>query len=388
MQVKALSDVFVASGIEMVDDVTFTALFYGYEVRGKVRVPTTPMVEFFFYGSVYIDSKEMVDEFVNDFDEKFGHARMKFSDKYVSILLDIGGMEAPQVKERLGAIGNFMIQNGFGATAMPPEEPEPEPEPEKKPEPAPRQQQQQQAQQQQQPAQRGGIRQRQRQQPNQDPPLQHMQQRPQRQAPQQPVYEEPKVPFEQYKVVQKLTQVFINGVNQTSNNMFTTLYHGYNVVGKMLSPAKDDIEVVFYGQLMNNVTEEFEELKATMNEKYGNVPMRMIGGSCDAILYLEGRDVAQSKEMLGCISGFMMKNNIAAMNLPNTVGNTIKTYTAENFKPSVQTGPRSLGGFNPQAGTPPTPTGRSYQQNTGAQSEGGNSDGNNFAKNFLNRFKK
>ncbi len=378
MQVKALSDVFVASGIEMVDDVTFTALFYGYEVRGKVKVPTTPTVEFFFYGNVYVDSREQAEDFLNDFEEKFGHARIRFADRYIAILLDIGGMEAPQVKERLGAVGSFMIQNGFGAIAMPPEEPEPEPEPVKKPEPV---------QQQQQPAQRGGMR---RQQQNQNPPLQHMQQRQQRQAPQQPVYEEPKVPFEQHKVVEKLTQIFINGVNQTSHNMFTTLYHGYNVVGKMLSPVKDDIEVVFYGQLMNNVTDEFEELKAEMNEKYGNVPMRMIGGSCDVILYLEGKDAAQSKEMLGCISGFMMKNNIAAINLPNTVGNPIKTYTAENFKPAVQSGPRSLGGFNPQAGSAPSPTGRSYQsgQNSGTQSQGGNSDGNNFAKNFLNRFKK
>ena len=122
MQVKALSDVFVASGIEMVDDETFTALFYGYEVRGKVRVPTTPTVEFFFYGNVYIDGPDQINDFRNEYEEKFGHARIRFTDKYIALLLDMGGLEAPQVKERLGAVGSFMIANGFGAIQMLPEE--------------------------------------------------------------------------------------------------------------------------------------------------------------------------------------------------------------------------------------------------------------------------
>ena len=47
MQVRGLGDVFVASGVNEVDDKTFTALFYGYEVRGKVVIPSIPSVEFF-----------------------------------------------------------------------------------------------------------------------------------------------------------------------------------------------------------------------------------------------------------------------------------------------------------------------------------------------------
>lgn len=385
MQVKDLSDVFVASGIEMEDGETFTALFYGYEVRGKVRAPAVPIVEFYFYGNVYIDEPEQARDFIADYEEKFGHAKIRFTDKFISLLVDIGGMEAAQVKERLGMVGNFMISNGFGAIAMLPEEPEPEPEPEPQPEPQPQPQPQQQS------ARGGFLRQRQQAAAQQQQQQQAQPQQQQQQRPQQPVYEEPKVPFDQYKVLPKLTQIFRNGVNQTSNNMFTTLHHGYNVVGKMLSPVKDDIEVIFYGQLMNNVTDEFEELKAQMNEKYQNVPMRMIGGSCDVILYLDDRDADAAKEMLGCISGFMMRNNIAAVNLPNTVGNTIKTYTAESFQNQRPTGPRSLGGYQPsQGGTAPSQAGRSYPSNqgAGAQVQGGDDDGNNFARNFLKKFSK
>lgn len=383
MQVKELSDVFVASGIEMVDDATFTALFYGYEVRGKVREPVDPTIEFYFYGDVYIEDMQQAEDFQADFIEKFGRSKLRFTEKFISLLIDIGDLDAAQVKERLGMVGNFMISNGFGAIAMLPEEPDPEPEPEPEPEPAPaqrggffrqRQQQRQQAAvQQQQPAQ----------QPAQQPQPQPVQQ----QAPPQPVYEEPKVPFEQYAVLPKLTEIFVNGVNQTSHNMFTTLHHGYNVVGKMLSPVKDDIEVIFYGQLMNNVTDEFEALKAEMNEKYGNVPMRMIGGSCDVILYLDGKDAAASKEMLGCISGFMMRNNIAAVNFPNTVGKTIKTFNADSFKDARPAGPRSLGGYAPSAqGTMPAQMGKTYP--SGVQVQDGEDDGNSFAKNFLKKFSK
>lgn len=371
-----MSDVFVASGIEMADANTFTALFYGYEVRGKVRLPTAPTVEFYFYANVYIESREQAQEFLADFEEKFGHAKIRFTDKYISILLDIGSMEAPQVKERLGAVGNFMISNSFGAIAMLPEEPEPEPEPE----PQPQQMQQQ----------RQPQMQQQRQPQRQQQPQQQRQ--PQR-KPQQPVYEEPKVPFEEYKVLGKLTQMFINGVNKTSQNMFTTLYHGYNLVGKMLTPFKEDVEIIFYGQLMNNVTDEFEALKIEMNEKYGKVPMRMIGGSCDIILYLEDKDPAVGKEMLSCISGFMMKNNIAAINLPNTVGKTLATYTAEDFQNRKPSGPRSLGGYSQQrGGSAPSQMGsmgRTYPSGQTAPSQqGGEDDGNSFAKNFLKKFSK
>ena len=79
MQVRGLGDVFVASGIEMVNDVTFTALFYGYEVRGKVVIPSIPSVEFFLYGNVYIDDPDEARAFVEEFDQKFGKANFRFS---------------------------------------------------------------------------------------------------------------------------------------------------------------------------------------------------------------------------------------------------------------------------------------------------------------------
>ena len=376
MQVKGLSDVFVASGVEMVDDVTFVAMLYGYNIRGKVRLPSAPTVEFFFYGKVYIESREHAMDFIGQYEEQFGHAKIRFSEKYVSNLLDIGGMEAPEVKERLGKIGSLMLANNFGATdTLPPDDPEPEPEPVAPPpsqkqgffqrnqnsQPTPQMQNQPSMQRPGQPQmQRQGQPQMQRQgQPQMQrqggqPPLQHMQQRPSKAK--QPIYEEPKAPFEDYKVVSKLVQIFINGVNKTGANTFTTLFHGFNLVGKMLHPMKDDVQIVFYGQLMNNVTDEFEKLRMEMNQKYGKVPMRMIGGSCEIILLLEGKDAAVGKEMLGCVSGFMLKNNIAAANLPNTVGNVIQTYTAENFKPSGRpTGPRSLGGVSSPGQAPQQP---------------------------------
>ena len=125
MNIKGLSDVFVASGVNEIDDKTFTALFYGYEIRGKVKAPAIPTVEFFFYGNVYIDQPSLAEDFINGYEEKFGHAKFRFSDKYVSVLIDMGGLDAPKVKERLAAVGNFMISNGFGAIALQPEEPEP-----------------------------------------------------------------------------------------------------------------------------------------------------------------------------------------------------------------------------------------------------------------------
>lgn len=394
MQVKGLSDVFVASGVETVDAETFTALFYGYEVRGKVRLPSAPTVEFFFYANVYMESREQAMDFMKEYEEKFGHARIRITEKYISVLLDIGGMEAPQVKERLGMIGNFMITNGFGAIALQPEEPEPEPEP-----PAPPQPTQQQRPQ---PTARGGLR------PGQQPPTQRPGQPPTQrpgQSPTQrpgqtmrgqprpkPPVEELKIPFEEYKSVAKLVQIFVNGVNVTALNRFTTLYHGYNLAGKLLHPIKEDVEIIFYGQLMDNVSEEFEKLRAEMNQKYGKVPMRMIGGSCDIILYLDGKDPVVAKEMLGCVSGFMMKNNIAAINLPNTVGATITTYTAENYKaPNRPSGraPMSQPGATRPGPAAPQPMGRTYPSGQQAPAQqGGGDDSNSFAKNFLKKFSK
>lgn len=243
MDIKGLNDVFVA-GVNDVDAKTFTTLLYGYEIRGKIRVPTIPTVEFFFYGNVDIEDPSVTREFIEGFEDKFGHAKFRFTDKYVSILLDIGSLDAPKVKERLSAVGTFMIGNGFGAIGLQPEEPEPEPEPlvdaakiQAKPQPKMQPiQQQRQVQQQRQPVQ-------------------------QQQQQQQPVYQEPQVPFESYKVLNKLADIFLMGVNKVTNNTFTTLYHGYNVVGKMLSPVKDDIEIIFYGELTRMLPTNFLSLK-------------------------------------------------------------------------------------------------------------------------------
>jgi len=372
MQVMDLEGVFVASGVEMVNNKTFTALFWGYEVRGKVIVPSIPTVEFFFYGNVFLESQEQAKTFVDEYDEKFGHAKFRFSDKFISILLDIGSLDAKAVKERLGAVCNFMISNGFGAIALQPEEPEPEPMiPAAPPQPAAQQRQPMAQQRQQQPA-------------------------PQ-QKPQKPVYEEPKVPFEQYKVVDKLTQIFLMGVNKISENMFTTIYHGYNVVGKMLNPMKDDIEIIFYGQLTQNVGDQFAEFTAQLTEKYEKFPVKMEGGSCRAILYFEDKDVASCKEMLGQISGFMMRNNIVAINLPNTVGKPIQSYTQESYRAMKQGGgvgssasgasaySRPSSGYSSGSFGSTMPSGASNNQSQNSQPQG---DNNSFAKNFLKKFGK
>lgn len=375
MQVTELEEIFVASGVEMVNNKTFTALFWGYELRGKVIVPSIPTVEFFFYGNVYLESQEQAKTFVDEYDDKFGHAKFRFSDKFISILLDIGSLDAKGVKERLGAVCNFMISNGFGAIGLQPEEPEPEPMAAPMQQPQMQQQRQQQRQ-----------------------PQMQQQRQPQQQRPQQPVYEEPKVPFEQYKALDKLTQIFILGVNKISENMFTTIYHGFNVVGKMLNPTKDDIEIIFYGQLTQNVGEQFTEFAAQLTEKYEKFPVKMEGGSCRAILYFEGKEVAECKEMLGQISGFMMRNNIVAVNLPNTVGRPLKSYTQESYRAMKQGGaPQSSAGaaqsgYNrPSAGyssgsygnAAPTNANRNQSQNVQPQG-----DNNSFAKNFLKKFGK
>ncbi len=370
MDVKGLSDVFVASGVNEVDDKTFTALFYGYEIRGKVKAPAIPMVEFFFYGNVYIDEPAAAEEFINGYEEKFGHAKFRFSDKFISVLIDMGGLDAPKVKERLAAVGNFMISSGFGAIALQPEEPEPEPEPEPAPAPPPMQAKPQ---------------------PRMQPApqqMQQMQQQVQRQAPKQPVYEEPRVPFEEYKVLDKLAQIFMMGVSKVSQNTFTTVYHGYNVVGKMLSPVKEDIEIIFYGDLTENVTDDFVAFQNELNEKYGKVPIRMVGGSCDAILYLEGKDVGECKEMLGKISGFMIGHNIVAINLPNTIGSPVVTYTAESLKAAREKAPNSRRSSASSAPSTPMTFGASAPTPIAGNPPVTGQGDDSFAKNFLKKFSK
>ena len=363
MQVRELGDVFLASGIEMVNDITFTALFYGYEVRGKVVIPSVPTVEFFLYGNVYIEDPQDARSFVEEFDKKYGKANFRFSDKFISITFDIGSLDAAAVKERLGAVGMFMINNGFGAIALQPEEPEPEPEAEPEPEPMPVAPQPQRQ------------------------PQQVQQQR--RQPPQQPVYEEPKVPFEEYHVLEKLTEMFLLGVNQVSHNTFTTIYHGYNLVGKMLDPNKDEVELIFYGSLTQNVGEQFEAFKAELTEKYQRFPIRMVGGSCDAIFYLEGKDAAECKSMLGEVSGFMMKNSIVAVNLPNTIGKPIKTFTAESFKAMRGTSSGSASSYSRSSSEsnsiPSGYVGSSYSAGTQNVTAPEDSFVNKFLKKFGNK---
>ena len=68
MDIKGLNDVFVA-GVNDVDAKTFTTLLYGYEIRGKIRVPTIPTVEFFFYGNVDIEDPSVTREFIEGFED-------------------------------------------------------------------------------------------------------------------------------------------------------------------------------------------------------------------------------------------------------------------------------------------------------------------------------
>lgn len=362
MLVKDLEDVFIASGVNVVDDNTFTALFHGYEIRGKIIVPSIPTVEFFFFGNVDLYEKEAIGQFVNEFQQKYENAKFRVTDKFISILLDIGSLDKTTLKERLGAVSAFMMSNNFGAIAIQPElEPEPEPQP------APVQQpmrQQPMMQQQRQPVQK---------------------QMPVQQQPVQPVPQEPQVPFEDHMILPKLTQMFILGINQVSQNTFTTIYHGFNVVGKMLSATKDDIEIIFYGDLMHNVTEEFAKFSADMNEKYGSMPMRMVGGSVDVILYLNGKDISLCKQILGEISGFMMQNNIAATNLPSTIGHVIQTYNEEYFKNPQPKQPTGYGAGSAYA-QPQGGMNRGYsapQNNPPQQSNQGN-----FVGKFLKKFSK
>ena len=133
----------------------------------------------------------------------------------------------------------------------------------------------------------------------------------------------------------------------------------------------------------------YTKLSNELNEKYGKVPIRMVGGSCDAILYLDGKDITQCKEILGQISGFMIKHSIAAINLPNTIGSPVATYTAESYKAMMNNAPnsrRSSASSAPSTpmtfgATAPTPIANGAPPIT-------ENDGNNFAKNFLKKFSK
>lgn len=373
MKVEQLAEVFVASGVNKVDDITFTALFHGYEVRGKVIMPSVPRVNFTFFGNIDLDDIEDFEKFRADLCAEYGKHIVKMGDKFISIVVDIGFLEIAQTKEILGKVSGFMMSHGYGAIGLQPE-PEPEPEPVPVQQPIQIQQQRQPMQVQRQP---------------QRQPVQQQQQMQQRQPAQQRP-PEPVVPFEEHECLARLTQIFLLGVNQVSQNMFTTLYHGYNVLGKMCSPVDPVIEVIFYGDLTQNVEGEFEKFKLDLSEKYGNVPIRMVGGSIDALLDFRGKDIGQSKEMLGMISGFMMRNSIIAVNFPNTVGKTIKTFTQDDFQQDQRRSSVSVSSYNApsQIGrsstysnrTAPSPTNSDYSTPEGEQ--------NNFVGKFLKKFGK
>lgn len=348
MVVNDLSEVFIASGVEKVNDKTFTALFHGYNLRGKILDPVIPTVKFTFYGNAQPETEEFFAEFKAQLEETYGSIPVEMTKNSVSIVLELNSLDKNSLKERLGKISGFMMSNDMGVINIPPEPPEAPPKPAPKKQPKATQKEPPKA-------------------PTPPP------------APPKPVIEEPAVPFEDHMVLKKLTQIFLLGINQISNDSFTTIYHGYNVMGKMLSPTKPVVELVFYGELMGNVTEEFEKLKAHLNEKYGNLPVRMVGGSCDAIFDFNGKDIGQSKEMLGEISGFMMKHSIVAINFPSTVPAAVKTFTEDTFKDS-QGRPQSSGGYA-SAAKRNAPTPNQYNQPQQNSQD-------NFVGKFLKKFGK
>ena len=193
------------------------------------------------------------------------------------------------------------------------------------------------------------------------------------------------MPFEEYHVLPKLAEMFLLGVNQVSHNTFTTIYHGYNLVGKMLDPDRDEVELIYYGALTQNVGEEFEVFKAELAEKYVRFPIRMVGGSCDAIFYLEDKDVGECKAMLGEVSGFMMRNNIVAVNLPNTIGKPIKTFTAEDFKELKGSASRNTQSSYSRSSSEPTSMPMGF---VGSSYGGGNQTLTAPEDSFVNKFLK
>lgn len=348
MVVNDLSDVFVASGVNKVNDKTFTALFHGYNLRGKILETSIPTVKFIFYGNVQPDTEKAFEQFKAELSESYGNLLVEMTRNSVSIVLDLDTLDKGQLKERLGKISRFMMLNDMGVINIPPEPVEP-----------PKQA----------PVSGTAKKHNKTQQVATKVPV----------APPKPVYEEPKIPFEKYAVLERLTQMFLLGINQISNNSFTTLYHGYNVMGKMLSPTDPVVELVFYGELMGDVAEEFEKLKTHLTEKYGNFPVRMVGGSCDAIFDFKGKDIGQSKEMLGEISGFMMRHSIVAVNLPATIPPTIKSITAESLKNPQGQASSSSAHTSSASGSAP-------EQNRNGRTQQSQQD--NFVGKFLKKFGK
>ena len=299
MQVEQLSDVFVASGVNMVNGSTFTALFHGYNLRGKIVAPTVPVVDFIFYGNIHYGTEEAFSEFYNDFSEKFGRIPVKMDDNAVRILVELKDKEPSQVKELLGAVAGFMMANNIAVINIPPE-PDPVPEPE--PQPAVQQPTQQQ--------------------PIQQPVVQSQRAEPRNEHPVPQPPQEPAVPFEDHMILEKLTKIFIMGLNKVSNNTFTTVFHGYNIYAKMMSPTNSVVDFIFYGQPLQveNIAEKFNSFVAEMTEKYGNFPIRGVGGgNLEVMLDFKDKNPDECKAMLGEVSGFMIKNDIVCVSFPSNV---------------------------------------------------------------------
>lgn len=295
MVLTQLSEVFVASGINQVNESTFTALYHGYNLRGKIIVPAVPTVDFIFYGDIDPDIQSVCDDFVPKLFEKYGRFPIKVGNNFFSVLLDLSVRDAENVKAILSEITGFMMANNCGAIGTLPPEPVEVPVPDQQmPAPAVK--------------------------PN---PVVKQKQQPQPQAEVKPVPKPPEpeitVPFENHLVLARVLKIFMLGINKISENSFTTLYHGYNVVGKMPTAAKEIIELTFYGEATVDISADIQEFAGHMSEKYGDISLKNMGGSINVVINISGRADSDVKTILGEVSGFMMKHSIVAINFPNTV---------------------------------------------------------------------
>lgn len=347
MNLTQLSAIFVSSGVNKVDERTFTALYHGYNLRGKIIAPTVPTVDFIFYGDIDPDIQTACDEFVPTLFEKYGRFPIKVGNNFFSALLDLSVRDVAGVKAVLDEITMFMMANNCGALGtLPPEPVEiPAPQPTAQPQRASRRQ----------------------------PAPAPQSKQPPRPAPKPP---EPEitVPFADHTVLERVLKIFILGINKISENSFTTLFHGYNIVGKMPKADKEILDITFYGESFGDINPALEEFAKQMNEKYGEMKLRNVSGSVGIVIDVSGRADSDVKAILGEVSGFMMKNNIVAINLPNTVPKGVP-YDADTAAKMQRTSPSTQ--TETQQRTP-------YAAST-RESDG---DNNNFVGKFLKKFGK
>lgn len=307
MNLTQLSEVFIASGINQVNESTFTALYHGYNLRGKIIAPSVPTVEFIFYGDIDPDIQGACDEFVPELFEKYGRFPIKVGNNFFSVLLDLSVRDIAGVKAVLSDVTNFMMANNCAALGTLP------PEPVEVPVPQPQMQNK--------PAQKGKA-----------------VPKPQQQQMTKPVPKTPEpevsVPFADHMVLERVLKIFMLGINKISENSFTTLYHGYNVVGKMPSAVKGILDLTFYGESFGDINEDFDAFVSQMAEKYGEMTLKNVAGSIEIIFDINGRADSDVKTVLGEISGFMMKHSIVAVNFPNTVP------SGEPYNPNAESTPK------------------------------------------------